>query len=317
MSRPVDGILLDDSGDMETQPLRNSRDSNGQEDEDDDPTDTSFSLFIVCCCCCVCILPFAFNVMIAIGSSGYTSCPTVAPLLSGTSDIPAIHSVVTPHWNWNIWFRSSDVYDPLVDNTTRVGYWRTAKTWYLRDVWAYVPQGSDKPGVVAYQPIFTWTTTYDVEKCFPPSRHILSRDMLWYWPWGNSQQSWSIRSGADQQIATAKKSKEWQWTPFSTPNGWQTTIWSTLSPNTMIGQLSQTYSSFWASDSAWTVDVQKPELLEPHVASFIAAANDLVQKDKDKENQDSRRRYRRMEEVAEGEEEEQEKTGEELEEKVV
>jgi len=193
----------------------------------------------------------------------------------------------------------------MVSNETRVGYWRTAKTWYFRDVWAYVPEGKDVPGVIAWQPFFSWTTTYDVERCFPPTHHVVSRDVLWFWSWGDSQKQWSIKTGDDRQIATAKSTKDWKWlSPFSIPNGWQTVIESTLTPNTVLATLSQSFSQYYASDSVWAVEVQKPTELEPHVASFIAAASDLHHK-KDRDSH----HYRRLE----GTSEEDDEAAEELE----
>jgi hypothetical protein len=217
--RPVDGILLDGPGvaqgrpvdgilvDPERQPFKNYDHSDSEDSNSGGGDDTCFSLFLCCCCCCFCLLPIVINVMVAFGSIGFTSCPQVAPNIgsANTSDIPASHSVITPHWDWNIWYKSSNVFDPMVSNETRVGYWRTAKTWYLRDVWAYVPEGADVPGVIAWQPFFSWTTTYDINRCFPPTHHIVSRDVLWFWSWGESHQQWSIKTGDDREIAKTKK----------------------------------------------------------------------------------------------------------------
>jgi hypothetical protein len=301
-SRPVDGILLNDP---EKQPLHPFPHGNA-DDEGDGECDSCFCLCICMCCCLILVLPLVINIAIAVGSAGYTSCPEVAPFIGqNTSDIPAIHSVVTKAWDWNFWYEHSSVYDPLVSNTTRIGYWRTAKTWYLRDVWAYVPEGSDKPGVVAFQPFLSWTTTFDIERCFPKTRHIVSQDYLWFWQWGEHNQQWTVKNGQDQVVANAKKSKEWLWSPFGVPNGWQTVVWSALQPNLAIGQLSQSFSTWFASDSVWSVYVTKPELLEPHVLSFMAAGNDLADHQRRSGHHGNNRYHRRMEGVSEDEDAEE------------
>jgi hypothetical protein len=190
--------------------------------------------------------------------------------------------LVTPDRQWN-WFKESNVFDPSVSQQNRIGHWRSTKTWYLRSQWAYVPEGSTSAVVIAWQPWFSWTTTYHLKRCAPLEEMILSQDRLWFsnW-WGQKKKKWSIQDWAGMTIATADHTKNWNswnWGWGAVPNGWHSVVTSNVQPGLEIGNLAQSYNSYWVRDSVWMVNDTRPDVVQPYVLSFLASSIDLAVKD--------------------------------------
>jgi hypothetical protein len=260
-----------------------------------------------CCICCFWVFGMVGNIIGAVASIGYTACPTAVPILAPNTTLPTIpprSMLVRDYYQGSsgsssgmgrgitgsLW-TETDVFDPLGSNATRVGYWRDTRTWYGRGQWAYVLNGAKEPSAVAWQPWFAWMRTYEVKWCFPVKQYTASQAQLWFWSWGSSMQKWSIAQNG-VMVATADAQKAWN-QPFllgqAAPNGWHTTVTSATLPGTIVGTSNQIIDGYFPTKETWQVDVNRTDLLDPFIVSFMAAE---TFHESDGNNNDGRRRRR-------------------------
>lgn len=260
-----------------------------------------FMCCICCCCfCCFCVWPLGMSIGAAITSRGFTTCD---PATSGVnySHIPPNSWLRTPYAQWNqFYIKESDVFDPSKSNVTRIGFWRTTKTWYLRDQWAYVPEvnGTSAPGahVIARMPFFTWTKTFDIEHCYSGVTYRVAQNVfIWSFGWNTQRTQWEIYNSASQNIAVANHVKNTDFWHY-VPPGWHSKIESITLPGVEVGSMTQNFESYWSSwpGSMWTVQDLRPDLLEPFALSFMAANFDIGSGSRRRGSNYGRRRYRRL-----------------------
>jgi hypothetical protein len=247
---------------------------------------------VLCCCpCCVCLLLMGGSIASAIASIGWTNCPAANPLLPNASTgIPPRHKLIRDFYQGSsassssmgrgvagsLW-HETDLFNPDVSNKTRVGYWRDTKSWYLRGQWAYVEEGGSEPAAVAWQPFFTWTRTYEVKWCFPPKQYTASQNHVWFWsqlPKNGQLPKWSIaQNGVTIAISDAVKhlNRGFLFYGQIIPQAWNAMVTSTSSPGTIIGNMTQIRDSWYPTKAVWEVDVNRTDLVDPFVLSFMSA----------------------------------------------
>lgn len=230
-----------------------------------------------------------WGIVEAVSSIGFTSCPTAVPGVNSTDAqfLPNHHVLVYERYQGSsssglgrTTYKKTNLFNPNVSNATPIGYWRTTKTWYLRSQWAYVLQGGNTPLVVAWQPYFSWARTFYLKRCAPVEEHVMTQDILWFasW-WGNHKTKWSIADAVGTKIAQSEHSLVYTWPMGTTPNGWNSVVSSTLYPGVVIGTMTQKYNSWWVTQTTWTIDVNRTDMLKPYVLSFMAAAFHFTDQD--------------------------------------
>lgn len=249
----------------------------GSESEGDEGSTGDGIVGAVCCCyfCLICcVLPISMSIGAAVSSKGLTSCVPGLPT-SGANNtmIPDFHSINTAQHQWgNFFHRESNVFNPALSNTSRIGVWRTTKSWYLKDQWAYIAEGSSTPAIVAWAPLFSWMRKYTVKLCSPIEEYELTQNRWGPWRWGTDIEEWEISAGT-QAIATATHTKEHQWWGWQVPNGWETTVTSNQL-GTSIADMVQSFHSYWDLNTLWYVKDYRPDILPSWVLSFLAVAAD-------------------------------------------
>lgn len=276
------------------------KESGGEKSDDGGIAGTIFGC---CVCCCCLLLALSLSIPAVVASSGYTECPKPGSETLVNSEpiyLPNWHIMEKPKYQFAAFWSGQEinVFDPSVSNETRMGFWRTTKTWFLRTQFAYVSEGSESPQVVVSTPFFTWTTEYDIELC-PAQKQWKVKQNAWVWG-GFFQQLHEYHiyeEPGEKLIAKAEHTKDsWNWHGWL-PDGWKCFITSEVEPGKRIGAMIQMRENklmnFFATvDSRWVVVDEQPALLSPTVMSFLAASYDIGKDEDDSDSSSDRRRRR-------------------------
>lgn len=262
----------------------------------EDSSDNPWVLACCCCCmCCILLIPVVFMIITAVNSKGLTSCPPAPPAGTSVTLLPNTHVLVNDQYQGSSSsssggqnrgfmghvYKEIPLYDAVaLDNVTPgsiptpLGKWRETRSWYLKQMWAYVVEGTTTPLAIAWQPVWSWTATYHVQRCYPHEEYILSMDILWFqFSFSEQRAQWTIANEQGTQIAKSQSIRS-RWYV----DGWDTNVLSTQLPGVLIASMHQTVNNVWQGavpGSKTMVNVSRPDLLKPYVPSFMSAGVDM------------------------------------------
>mmetsp|Transcript_65343 Transcript_65343/g.124531 ORF Transcript_65343/g.124531 Transcript_65343/m.124531 type:complete len:292 (+) Transcript_65343:110-985(+) len=267
-------------------PLKGSVDSDGDESggEGDDSLPLPVCLCFCCCLCLILAIPLTAAIIVAVSSKGLTECPPQPPIGTDATWLPNHHILVNDAYQGSSsamsgngeWYRQIPLYSPAsiaLADPLPLGHWRETRSWYLKSQWAYIVDNQTTPLIIAWQPYFAWTSTYNVRRCYPLEEHILKMDIFWWrFSFTEEQARWTVFKDTGVVVASSASVKS-RWYI----DGWDTDVFSPT--GVFIGNMTQTVNTLWthggSAGTETSVNVVRSDLLKPYVMSFMSAGVDV------------------------------------------